>query len=239
MYISPDKYDTWTFFLESTANSCVEATDEVVEALNGVYTSFDDFIMPIDVWITKQNYNNESGSPYSHRGAQAHQVNRSRVTSEDGVSFQDIKVTLPDCRSNLETSRISYIRFYRMNVKIKLDDGEYRLGQFGEGRSRVQQYRDVPKPEISETGHPPDLLRIDISHLSDDQIDPNGDHESDCFYIFVESNTDIWFEDSDIGRKNRERLLAFFERIVDNLPVYKIKQDTVSVPSKTIELDDY
>lgn len=99
-------------------------------------------------------------------------------------------------------------------TRLWLPDYDDFIGA-GHDRYRVIKYdEDGNKYTESANAYPFDRIMIDHSGLTH----PGADEETEYIISFW-TNTEVWFEDSAVGRKNRDRLATLFEDLRDDYDV--------------------
>lgn len=217
----------WVFIVSSDAVSCETQRKEMINICGQIFNSFEGFYTPNLIEHNTQTYEREADTPF--RGGEMNQsASRNapndnlkiELRSSGGITFSELVGSFP-ARSNPHR-RITYVNFSSGTTTMQVDSravpvGGYELEDEPAGFDPLQiiVYTDYnfPRPSLSELG-------IDRAN-----------------WIHVITHSQIWFEESKVGQKNRASLEESFERLVTNLDVVFIEYDREDGPRRELYLD--
>lgn len=210
----------WWFEIRSDVDSCAGAMEETKHLCEKLFDAFEDFITPITVDYYILCYEEATRNPYrSDSDDYSEQIDRT-ISNGNGLDFSDFVNSIPN---NLTGDcRISGIKFTQANVQVVLQDGVYSLGEHKHSSNREFQPHTDP-------------LRINLLHLPNKDI--SGQYPNGHYRISISARTNIWFEESDIGQKNRDILGSFFDRLVNGLPVTRILYEVPGQSRQEVKFD--
>jgi hypothetical protein len=200
----------WCFTIPSNATNCTEATEETIEHCRELFRCFDGFIIPTRIECTLLYYDGEETDPRRISREEFTDRERPSVQSEDGISFDQFSDIIPG--ESTDPMCIATVDFKHNNIAVHLKDEVSFIGQAGQSHSQLRPSDPYLDP-----------LRITLRYFPNREqpdINTKGFHQ-----IMIKANSDIWFEQSEIGENNRELITDFFNSIVDALPVEMVEYD--------------
>jgi hypothetical protein len=223
--IQPDLEAYWKLAMASDATTCSEETEEMLVTCSELFDAFFGFIQPTGAKFKVTEDPSGHSLPTLKTGeGDRLETTEVQLEMEDGIEYDDIKgaVQFPDERA-LWLPRI----FFDSNkVKVNLAEGT----QYLDRNSPCVTYRRTARVDDQPQFDP---LSMDIWHLEnipDNQID------SDFIYMLsIRPHSDIWFEDGDIGLRNRELLSSFFERLEKTFHIEAVDRHSNWFPSSRLE----
>ena len=214
-----DKQATWTFCVPSTAETISEAVEELVHAYEGVTTPSEDFVVPEEVTMTLKS---RPGNPSMKAIFDAIIENKetddikSTIREKNGITGQHLRAVLPDRTEQkyfIQKASIDNAR-----VRFRLADGDV----YANRTDNSTLYSDDTRFDSDTATYPPlEFLFLYAKNFDEDDVDADI-----LIYIFVSTWTDIWFENTDIGAINRDRLRRLLQPIDDALPVAKVHRES-------------
>lgn len=210
----------WWILIPSNATCCSESMTETLDLCEELFNAFGSFVVPttIEYWILC--YERETDTPFVSEQYEYIEKIEQTLQSGEGLSFADFSASIPT--KTHELRHLSGIKFTQANVQIFLEDGIYSLGRFG--NTEIQRF-----PALAD----PLLIWMDVLPARYD----SGRYPHGHYRISIAPQTDIWFEDSERGRQNREMLESFFERLVDNMDVDRIEYEVPGSSRQVMEFD--
>ena len=200
----------WIFKVRSDAEPSTNV-EEAISLVGNIFISFDDFIFPTSteyvLWVPQSGLSENvpaTGEIESSNGITADElITELRRQTGDGIGT-----------------------FRRLTIdgnltRIFLEDGEHLID------STSNRYQQWARDGILEQPPAEDIFRIDVFY-SDSSGEKYGSYQ-----IVVRTYTDIWFEETEIGERNRERLAVALDRLFDT-----IDADSVQFESRIISDHD-
>lgn len=210
---------SWNFFTPIEAETATAYFDEFLDVLDRFLSTTDDFAIPIRVEYPAAVFEEdialstvfETGAP----SVQKH-VERRSVESDEGLTYQAIVDDIPT-----GSEAVHHIYEFDLNFKthIILEDwaGYVHRGSYPRCRlwktGRVVDGRPRSEP-----------VRVKLMTSKDRRND------GPTFYLKIMTSTDIWFEETDIGKENRTRLRSLLTRVQDEFDVTETIVDTNKYP---------
>lgn len=215
--IKQEVYCSWSFVVESHSTRCSDVMSELQDLCGGLFSAFDDFVIPVGVEFTRQLFPPDAYVPTSEHGHPDTRLESQDVelVEEDGIALDTLLIALSSEEEG--ANYVSSIHIDSCKVNIRLEDGD----SYVDRSNRSALYNSNERVDRAPSYDP---LSIEIVHL------PNVDDEDIeapyQFIVRVKSKADIWFEDSELGRINRERLRGLLKRIDNSLAVKKLLRET-------------
>ena len=198
---------------------------EISEITGKIINICDGFFTPTKIeysLLTKQD-NVPANNCFSMLGFDLSPLDRilREINFDNGVSYHDFKEDM----WSIETQKnlVRYIRRIEIDgkTKFKLKGGDEYIDMNSKGLYAPDKYEQFLTPQEvfdSKTGLNP--LTIDLSH---DSMKSENEHvkSSDSAYyrIVFWSNTDMWFQKTEIGLVNRNRLREVLKSMHNNFDV--------------------
>lgn len=214
----------WELGVPSAAETCEEQTREMIELCEQFFQTFGEFLTPTEIEFHVPCFPAGHELPASmYDDAKIKMVQR-KLQSSEGISVDEF-LTATEI-SNCPSRWMPNIEFNGNSVLVELTNGPV----VADRTNHTVEYK-----KKQPTNEPPDrdLLEIDLLHgpaSSKSIIEAEF-----ATYIIVDLNSDIWFEDSEIGRVNAQNLAAFLERIHDTLPVEEVNRTSDWYPVERLE----
>lgn len=214
----------WTFVVPSTAETCEEQTREMTNLCDQFFQTFGRFLTPTEVEFHVPCFPSGHELPASiYDDAKIKSVHR-ELQSSKGVTIDDVLTAtrIDNCPSRW----LPRIAFDGNKVLTELQDGPV----IADRTTHTVEYEKKRPVDREPTRDPIELVLLH---------GPNswtGEIESEFVTrIVVSSLSDIWFEDSAIGRANADNFAAFLERIHESLPVEKVERTSDWLPVEELE----
>lgn len=211
-----DEETQWGFLIQSSVDKCDDQAEEMLKRLSGLFDAFGEFIIPTEVNVSCHTLSENQPMSKCLTEATSSTLERKTIRSEEGIKESDIHKNIQEYQDR--TTYIHGITIDRNKVKIELESGIHYLGcddsQYGYPETS-QSSDQVP---LWEPINPKKLIHNDWEA---------GVKEGYPFsyWLPVGIHSDIWFEDSELGQRNRENLTNFLEAIESNLPVFRVDRE--------------
>jgi hypothetical protein len=213
--LQTDRQGTWIFDISSEADTVSEGLDESLSIYNTLTETFVDFVVPTEVTVTLKSFSGGMSMDSVIEASMAgDEVENSKIDflEPDDVSTSDIRSEIP------ESTELSHFI-----PKITIDNAKVHCRLAGE-----DVYAD--KETHSARYHGDDLLENKPSsrgplHFLVLYVKP-PDRGDILVNLYISTRSDIWFEDTEIGRVNRDRLRGLLRRIDESLPVARIHRES-------------
>lgn len=214
-----DDERAWWFYIASNAEDCKEQVEEMIKRIDGLYDAFGDFIIPTKVNIGYRFLpENLPLSDFSTVPGKGHPGKPQKKTfySADGVEKSKLHHTIQDLKN--QPVYIPIVAIKKNKVKLELESGTHYLG------CSDPRYRYPNTNRSSGDGPFWEPIKPKKLHLSDRKAGAKRGFPF-SYLLPVNLHTDIWFEDSELGQRNRQNLVEFLEAIETHLPVLTIRRE--------------
>ncbi|WP_435359919.1 hypothetical protein [Haloarchaeobius sp. DFWS5] len=197
----------WVFELPAESTSISEEPSELVDVCERLFEPIDGFLTPgvaeFSVRVYPQNYPVEDIVELKH--------DTSRVCRQ-AVAVERRIVALTNALESVEVNDTEHrfvgtITLPLPETKFILTGGEYWIGP---GHERQCANRSGHEPS-GPTSHPP--VEIEVSFGKRPDAERARTDPKTIFRLWIRTETDLWFEDTKIGAKNRRNLAAWLDAI--------------------------
>lgn len=222
--VKADVEAAWVFVLPVKADTCSEATHEIKSICSDIFQLFNGFIVPKEINLTFVEFEGDPTLSEVDENWDPIDTFTRTITNGSGVTpdeFVEASQT-----SGSATPLLRNVTFSHNGVWAVLEDGE----QLVDRSTGTRFYSGNRELDVDPYFDPIEVVVRQASNF--DETDVSTDF---VFYLNVNIYTDVIYSDSDIGRANRQRLVAFLSRITDELPVETIHRD----PNKPAVRDIY
>lgn len=201
--IDPDDSHSWSFVVPSDAETAEEQFEEMTEFAADVLDAGGDFLRPREVVATRRSYAEKYEFPFGEVLPQG--TERVPVESEGTVTSDDLDA---DALREDPPELLIRVSSERTEVEVELADGTRYLDRSED----CVPYRDGEAQDWEPNDDP---LEFKITHSSNGEaVDGEATH---IYSVSVTAHGTIWFESSELGDANRERLSAYLQRLDDVL----------------------
>jgi hypothetical protein len=211
--IDPDYNTFWGFILPAEAETCSQEVEEFTSNCTNLFGTFNDFLVPIELQYYIRLYATDEQIPWESEAEPIDTIERTLIDN-DGIDVDDFVTSTQVEREGAPW--IPQIEFDRNKVRVRLETGDH----LSDRTNRCTRYQHGEPLERESSWDP---ITISISHT------PNRSYpDVDSEYIYQVGfylQSDLWFEETEIGEKNRDYLSAFLERVENTLPVAKVVRD--------------
>lgn len=211
---TPQEESSWTFYIAGNARKASETYEEILEITKKLFKIFKGFYIPTKIEYSLLTFSEDLSSSEIFNDKPSGGTKKI-IQSMDGVHFknfcEDVQtISIPE-------SKVKHIH------GIKIDSGKTKFilnGIDDYVNKNSEYYRGWNYDRIRERPPIRDPLWIVITHSSLKNQNQRVNPDDPAFYeIVFWTRTDIWFEETDIGLKNRNRLGEVLKKIYENFEV--------------------
>jgi hypothetical protein len=211
--INPDYSTYWGFVLPAAGETCTEEVDEIRSICSQLFETFGDFFVPIKLQYYIRLYATDEQIPWESEAEPIDTIERTLI-DKNGIDVGDFVTSTQVDQEG--APRIPRIGFERNKVRVRLETGDH----LADRTNRCTRYRHGEPLERESSWDPVSLTVAQTPNTRDSDVDSEY-----IYHVVVYLQSDLWFEATEIGEKNREYLSAFLERIEKTLPVAKVVRD--------------
>jgi len=205
--ICQERYWGWRFVLGSDPRDIRDVAMEVADISKELFECSDGYIRPLRINLAENIQPEDrsleemfAASPRDRIGTRQHDLSAS-----EGVALPHLLALI---EADAEHQRyVGSLSIEHVSVKFRLATGDEWVD-----RENYSAMYSAGVERDFEPHHDP--IQIKIHHGED-----TSDHSSKdyVFYLEVKLRSSIWFEDTEIGRINADRLVAFLSCLEDHL----------------------
>jgi len=201
---------TWEFVVESSATTCAEHAEEMVQFCDQLYGAFGEFFLPLEIRYSIIKFGQDTEiRPDTDAG----ELVKRELRNEDGIHVSKFIESTDIGGSGVPW--IPHVPFDRNRYKIHFDGTDYPIE-----RSDCISYRNgKPRQELNI----PDPLEMTVTYRPAGNI-PSVTTDY-VLTVSVSMHSDIWLRMSDNGKQNRAYLKDFFSDIADAISAELINRD--------------
>lgn len=202
----PDLDCSWSLKIALNADRASEMRHEMVEIVIAVFDAIQGFFKPTKVKVVVNDFQGDP-TPLEVFEPGPSESDVIDITDKEGVELDKLKHHMLNNENG-----IRYTRLVEMTgeTKVQLKGGEYWLSK------ESDRYRWWFRREAIERKPGNDLIELTIRHFR------TLDRSESYYEVDLWTYTDLWFEDTEIGRQNKQRLRNIFTKITDELNVIDI-----------------
>lgn len=226
---------TWILRFPPSAQSVSQQMPDFISFTEAVLAELTEIYLPERGSVTIEGFRDDL--PADHLSPTVNEPDESETLS---IQTNDPPITIEDIRERVESvdfldthhPRISRIEFESGSTEIYLDGELRRISEDSE-----EIYRTYSVTEGDFVGSPyADPLKVTLRHVSRDFLEPPKNSE---YTVMIETETDVWFEDTEVGRINRERIASVFRTLVDELDAHEYYFGSELYWQSQFEEEDY
>lgn len=214
----------WTFVLPSEATTCEEQAKEMLDRCETLFGTFEEFLAPTRVELLVNQFRPGHTLPAANDDAEWIDSVSPELRDPNGISPTDVRDAATVSEAN--DRWIPRIFVPGTKVRIRLEGGDV----WADRTNHTIEYMSGRPTDRDPTVDPIEVTLLHHENESDPEI--TADHVSS---VLISPFSDIWFEDSEIGRKNADRLAAFLGRIEEMMPVEKVERTSDWLPVERLE----
>lgn len=193
----------WVFKTLSDAEPSANV-EEAVSLVDDLLASFDGFVYPTNteyvLWVPEAD--SDEDVPVT-----------GEIESPNGLTTDELTTELRDYTDGGPRT-FRRLTIDGIRTRIDLEDGEHLID------ATSDRYRQWTREGVLEQPPAEDLFRIDVLYS-----DGSGSN-SNYYQVVVRTYTDIWFEDTEIGERNRERLATALSRLYETTDADSVELDS-------------
>lgn len=225
---------SWKFVIASTARMTSDVYDEILSITRAIFESIDEFVVPIQAEVAIGELpNDESLDELFDRDSDyTPDISRERLEAggKEQLTFCFLEEALSDVVADMQnTTFVSEIDLTNAKTKFRLETGDEYIDRSSDEAVSWSQEKLTASPSLD-----PLHIRIRLSP-------PYRDFEEAEFYytVVVSTATDIWFEETTIGRTNRNRLTAMLQTIYEQVDTIEVEYDSNRYPKSELRERGY
>lgn len=212
----PHRESSWGFHIAGKAKKTSEIFDEILEIMRKLFDINKGFIIPTKIEYILLTFSEDPSASGVFEQEELDLIRR-EIKSDKGISYNEFLSNI----HSIETPKdgIKYIR------RIELDEGRTKFILKGKDeyidRNSKGLYAGWRFDEISDRQPEFDPVRIDIFHSSSKGGNQHVESADPAYYeIIFWTYTDIWFEKTETGLANRDRLRNVLKKVYEKFDVY-------------------
>ena len=214
-----DSQAAWTFCIPSRAETVTEGLEESLSIYDDIYNISDCFVLPVESTVTiLENIPNEvSLDQIMDIAMKEDRITErtEKVRDSNGITKGHLRGLLSQ---DIQQTFLTSIQTDRSRVRCRLADRDVYVDE----ERNSATYRGDTRLDTGSPAYP--ILKFNMFYVKNPSIDSV---ESDVIvYVSISTWTDIWFEKTEVGRVNRDRLRGLLERINQALPVVKVNRES-------------
>ena len=200
----PGLETAWIFAVAPTKWTTTGRFQETLQRIEDIFDAFGGLLYPREleyiIFAVEKGVSVDSVD-LSSLSPRTHDIDRSFT-----ISFEDLVDVLQENTSSDETIPwLTRLSSNRAAVRLRLNREDHFI-DIGSDR-----YRTWTDNQVSEKPPSQSPLKVRLTHYG------TGNEEQQYFQIVIYTYTDIWFENTEIGRINRERLTDALSRFASAL----------------------
>lgn len=212
----PQRESSWTFHIAGKVKKTSEILDEILEITRKVFDISKGFFIPTKIKYDLLFFSDDLSASEVFELIKPSSIIQREMISDKGISYHKF---MEEVRSN-ETfkDKIKYLRridIHNVKTKFVLKGKDEYIDRNSKGLYATWGYDEIlNEPPTS------DPIRIDISHSSSKGGNQHVENADPAYYeIVFWTDTDIWFEKTEIGLANRKRLGNVLKKVYESFDV--------------------
>jgi hypothetical protein len=214
--IDPNAGGHWSFIVRSESDRIADVIPEFVTLYTRAVAACESVFRPVEVEYALRRYTSDgpvsvATNPDPDADPAFLGSDRRRRTDESSVT------TLPTEFDEDGVAYLGTVEVVRARTRVSLAEFDGWIDRTDRGR--LKQLRSG---EVIDAIPDADPLALRVVHR-----DGSGVPGVETAYKFsFDTQTDLWFRDTAVGRRNRQRLADCFARLVEALPVVEVWTDS-------------
>lgn len=227
-----DAGGTWSFGIPIEIERISESFNRFEGVARKLFGAFEGFIRPTELEYSVQTYSRDGPigliNPINEQvDMEMLSVERNTIVDESGLTADDLPFeSYTNQREGVRC--IGDIESTRTQTRLTLNDYDGWIDRTTDQYAKSARLNTVYDEQAKH-----DLIGIQLYHMLSSAC---TDDRSTEFVISIASPSDIWFEETPVGRANRRRLEAFFERLFER---FDIVDTSVTSRGKNQKLRDF
>lgn len=210
-----DENTYWRFMIDSTAKTCNHQSEEVFQHLERLFDAFNDFIIPTEMSVNCRLMTENLGISDCLSQAKSAPFKSHTFEVEQCDNTTHIEEDIDNSHNN--SLYIPLFQIDQHKVKVELDSGTHYLDLESPRYRYPEQFTSSQENPLYEPVKPWSFFHSDWERGVE-----KGHPFSYTFRVSVHS--DIWFQETDLGRRNRKNLAKFLQDVETNLPVFSVER---------------
>lgn len=218
----PERESSWNFYTRGKAAMLSEAFNETLEITSKILEITSGFFIPTDIRYYISIEQGEMAANHVFRVKPIDRFDR-EIKSDQGISLQELKSDV----QSIETPEGSVKMFRRITLNGRTRFILKGKDEYIDDRSRgLYAYHDngneetLSHQQLIDSPHLDYPLSISIQRSPSKGGDKRAEETDPAYYqLHFLTSTDIWFEKTEIGLANRNRLQNVFKQIYTNFYV--------------------
>lgn len=209
---------SWTFTILGSSKMVSEAFGEMIEVTGKLLDITERFFIPTKIDYGAATYSHDFPANDMHKNNQNRLCTFNRdIIDNNGVSADRFKGDMVYVKCDENNIRGMVRISIKGKTNIILKGGEVYIDEYSSvDICAFFDIDDNPEDTVPEC-HP---LRLDVmQHFGGVEGLAREYWDRACYDITFWTETDIWYEESEIGRANRERLKGVFDKIREGFKV--------------------
>ena len=199
---APSLSGGWTLTIDCEAERIAETYDELLEICDGVFYAAKGFLTPTVVSYALNEFTEDldTGSMYDTGPTS---IWKDEIQSTEGLDYEKIAGHIGDYAETLGgIVSIAEVKVEAARVAVSLSDRDVEIS-----RETEELYRWMNHGELVDRRPVYDPLEITV--LRRNEV-PSG---KPVYKVCVDIHSDIWYENDEIGERNRALLADFLRRL--------------------------
>lgn len=214
----------WALVLPSRARTCEDQATGMIDHCEQLYGTFEDFLTPTEIEFFVHCFPQGQELPVTVTDEERLQAIECDLRDENGIQLTEV---VDAARVSQQCSRwIPRIGFSGNQVLVELEAGRV----YADRTMHTAEYVSGKLLDREPTRDPLEIVLLHSQNTSHPEID--SDYVTS---VIVSPLSDVWFEDTEIGGKNRRHLSSFLERIDESLPVEVVERTSDWLPVDELE----
>jgi hypothetical protein len=222
----PQYESSWTFTIRGNAIKLSEILNEILDITEKVLDVSKGFFIPTKIEYSLFTYSEDFPAniifSLSSSNIKRSEFFERKVESETGISYKKFSNDVWSIEIPINTVRyIRRIDMHEGKTRFVLEGKDEFIDRHSKGLYAPPDYKeDSSLQQVLESQAGMDPLMMDISHSSLKGPNLHVESSNPAYYkIVFRTWTDIWFENTEIGRANRNRLRNTLKRVYNSFDV--------------------
>lgn len=215
----------WHYIVPSTATTCAEEADEMIELCSQLFGVFGGFLTPVGVEYGIAVYATDRHPPYDDETAEPIASVTREIRDGSGITNSDFVTSARVPHAGARW--IPQIQFDRNRLRIHFPDGDRFID-----RSNCVAYAKGEPVNRDPTWEPIEIVVKYTGNREYTNIDADY-----VFRIDVRLFSDVWFTETTSGKRNRDSLSEFLARLAETLPAEQIHRESDPMSDMWIDLE--
>lgn len=204
----------WSFYFPAESQTFSEQFTESVDIMKRLYSIYESFAEPTQATLESRGYEDDRlvSDRDQDRNLQSWiDETDLRVRSSTSLEWTDIQTqfsSIPSINEGITTLR-------RAGLTGRFEVNLHSERYIGRDSDRYVTWSEGERYD-TDPQHDPVTVKLQFNRI--EGLEP--------YHIMVETHTDLWFESTQLGRTNRERLQTFLHRIDKEFQISEIRHES-------------